>query len=124
MGSSATSFALSSLMCEEGDTSFFGDDDEHTGIDSPCYDPCFVLEDEEEYIEYLFRQETGFGSQNHVLSSDDCSSRYWLRSARLDAIHWIFNVSFHQPNQVFLLPLYCACNLFLVFLLLKAFDCC
>lgn len=109
MGSSGTSFSLSSLMCEEGESSFFEeDDDENAGIDS-LYNPCFVLEDEEEYIEYLFRQETGFGS---IFSSVDCSNRYWLRSARLDAIDWIFNVGFYHPNRT----LFCSCfALLLVF---------
>lgn len=87
-------------MCdEEGEASFFEDEDEqHSGIDYDSLDdnnPCFVLDDEEEYIEYLFRQETGFGSQNHFLScNNDDSSRCWLRGARLHAIDWIFNVSF------------------------------
>ncbi|XP_020230428.1 cyclin-D5-1 [Cajanus cajan] len=93
MGSSGTLFSLSSLMCEEGEASFFEDQDE---IENPGIEyldnPCFVLEDEEEYIEYLFRQETRFGSQNHhFLASDDHSNRHWLRSARVDAIDWIFN---------------------------------
>jgi len=95
MGSSAT-FSLSSLMCEEGQACFFEDLDENpdTIIDS-LDTQCFVLEDEEEYIEYLFRQETGFGSQNQpFLASDDRSNRNWLRSARVDAIDWIFNVCF------------------------------
>ncbi|XP_061338917.1 cyclin-D5-1-like [Gastrolobium bilobum] len=91
MGSSGTTFSLSSLMCEEGEDSFFEAEDEHAGIDS-LDNPCFVFEDdEEEYIEFLFGQEMGFGSHNHFLSSDDYSSRYWLRSARMDAIDWIFN---------------------------------
>ncbi|XP_027362025.1 cyclin-D5-1-like [Abrus precatorius] len=90
MGSSSTFFSFSSLMCEEGEASFFEDEDENTGIDS-LDNPCFVLEDEEEYIEYLFRQETGFGSHNHFFCSDDHSSGYWLKSARVDAINWIFN---------------------------------
>ncbi|KAL1316148.1 hypothetical protein HN51_068382 [Arachis hypogaea] len=88
MGSSltATSFSLSSLMCEEeGEACFFednyDDENEHTGI-------VFHEEDEEEYIEYLFSQETAFGFHNH----DDCSAaRFWLRTARFDAIDWIFN---------------------------------
>ncbi|KAK7252774.1 hypothetical protein RIF29_36969 [Crotalaria pallida] len=100
MGSSGNSISLSSLLCEEGEGSFL-EDDENTSIDSLYNNnPSFVLDDEEEeeYIEYLLKQETGFGSQrtHHVLSSDhdhhhDCSNRFWLKSARLDAIHWIFN---------------------------------
>lgn len=55
------------------------------------------MEDEDEYIEYLFKQETGFGSITHFLSYDDDhddDSRkniFWLRTARLHAIDWIFN---------------------------------
>ncbi|KAK7309155.1 hypothetical protein RJT34_05669 [Clitoria ternatea] len=82
MGSSGTFFSLSSLMCEESQVSFFEDHDENS---------CYILEDEEEYIEYLLRQETGFGSQNHFLLSDDHNpGRFWLKSARVDAIDWIF----------------------------------
>ncbi|KAJ1381788.1 Cyclin-like [Sesbania bispinosa] len=94
MGSSGISFSLSSLMCEEGEDSFFEDEDENTCIINSLDDDnntCFVLEDEEEYIEYLFTQERGFGSQIHLLSCDDHSNRHWLWSARLDAIDWIFN---------------------------------
>ncbi|KAJ1414542.1 Cyclin-like [Sesbania bispinosa] len=94
MGSSGISFSLSSLMCEEGEDSFFEDEDENTCIINSLDDDnntCFVLEDEEEYIEYLFSQERGFGSQIHLLSCDDHSNRHWLWSARLDAIDWIFN---------------------------------
>lgn len=101
MGGSGNSFSLSSLMCEEVEATFF-EDEENTCIDS-IENPCFVLEDDddEEYIEYLFRQETGFGigSQIHFLScDDDHSERCWLMSARLDAIDWIFNVSFSSPT--------------------------
>ncbi|RDX57735.1 Cyclin-D5-1, partial [Mucuna pruriens] len=85
MGSSGTDtfFSLSSLMCEEGQASFFEDQDD-TDIES-LDNPCFVLEDEEEYIQYLFRQETGFGSHNHYFLD------HWLMTARVDAIDWIFN---------------------------------
>ncbi|KAL9327595.1 hypothetical protein ACSQ67_002598 [Phaseolus vulgaris] len=91
MGSSGT-FSLSSLMCEEGEACFFEHLDENPDTIDSLDTPCFVLEDEEEYIEYLLRQETGFGSQNQpFLASDDRSNRNWLRSARVDAIDWIFN---------------------------------
>ncbi|KAK7406456.1 hypothetical protein VNO78_08082 [Psophocarpus tetragonolobus] len=87
-----TFFSLSSLMCEEGETGFFEDRDDNPCIIDSLDNPCFVLEDEEKYIEYLFKQEMGFGSQNHnFFAADDNSNRHWLRSARVDAIDWIFN---------------------------------
>ncbi|CAL0314378.1 unnamed protein product [Lupinus luteus] len=85
MGSSGIFTSLSSLMCDEGEVSIF-EDDENTSIHS-LHNPSFVLDDEEEYIEYLFTQEMGFGSQSHHV----CSKILWLRSARFDAIDWIFN---------------------------------
>ncbi|KAG4987737.1 hypothetical protein JHK82_030095 [Glycine max] len=94
MESSGTFFSLSSLLCDEvGEAGFFEDPDENPGIFYSLDNPCFVLEDEELYIEYLFKQETGFGSQNHHLfaSDDHSNSRHWLRSARVDAIDWIFD---------------------------------
>ncbi|MED6204946.1 hypothetical protein PIB30_013448 [Stylosanthes scabra] len=92
MGSSSvttTSFSLSSLLCEEeGHACFFEDEhqhDEHTGIlvDDESSSFVFDEEDEEEYIEYLFSQETAFGSHIH--------HDFWLRTARFNAIDWIFN---------------------------------
>ncbi|XP_019444922.1 PREDICTED: cyclin-D5-1-like isoform X2 [Lupinus angustifolius] len=79
------------LMCEEGGASFLVEYDENTSIDS-LYNPCFILDDEEKYIEYLFTQEMGFLSPScpGLSSNHDCSNRFWLRSARLDAIDWIF----------------------------------
>jgi len=116
-----TSFSLSSLMCHEQDEStliFEDDEDENTFFINSSLDnnnnPWFLLDDEEEYIEYLFKQETVFGSSmTHLLSYDDhdvdvedddsSKSLFWLRNARLHAIDWIFNVSFHQTIQFFFL---------------------
>ncbi|MED6194767.1 hypothetical protein PIB30_031639 [Stylosanthes scabra] len=87
-----TSFSLSSLMCEEeGQACFFqdnnfDDDDELQLVESSSF--VFEEEDEEEYIEYLFSQETAFGSHNH---DDFSATRFWLRTARFNAIDWIFN---------------------------------
>lgn len=119
MESSGTFFSLSSLLCDEvGEAGFFEDPDENPGIFYSLDNSCFVLEDEEEYIEYLFKQETGFGSQNHHLfaSDDHSNSRHWLRSARVDAIDWIFDVSFQCCYSSS-----CLFNLLLVVLLLKLF---
>lgn len=94
-------------MCYEQteSTLFEEDEDDNTlfinSLDHNYDNPFFLLEDEDEYIEYLFKQETGFGSITHFLSYDDDhddDSRkniFWLRTARLHAIDWIFNVSFH-----------------------------
>jgi len=108
-----TPFSLSSLMChEQGESTliFQEDEDENTFFINSSLDnnnnPWFLLDEEEEYIEYLFKQETIFGSSmTHFLSYDDhdvdvedddsSKSLFWLRNARLHAIDWIFNVSFH-----------------------------
>lgn len=111
------SFSLSSLMCdEECEATFFEEDEDENST-------FIVLEDEEEYIEYLFKQETGFESHTHFFSynddveDDDLSrNRYWLRNARIHAIDWIFNVSFHPTNKLTIL--------FFIFLFpLISFDC-
>ncbi|CAL0311583.1 unnamed protein product [Lupinus luteus] len=92
MGSSGISISLSSLMCEEDGASFLTEHDQNTSIVS-LYNPSFILDDEEKYIEYLFTQEMGFVSRTCPASSSnhECSNRFWLRSARLHAIDWIFN---------------------------------
>ncbi|CAI8588977.1 unnamed protein product, partial [Vicia faba] len=95
----ATPFSLSSLLCHEqtDSTFFFKEDDEHENTifvnSSHNY-----LEDveEDEYIEYLFKQESGFeSSTTHFLSYDDHADVdddiFWLRNARLHAIDWIFS---------------------------------
>jgi hypothetical protein len=93
-----TPFSLSSLLCHEQDetTFIFQEDDENDT------NPCFLLDDEEEYIDYLFKQETRFGSLSYDDYDDDVDSSkslFWFRNARLHAIDWIFNVSFHKTNQ-------------------------
>ncbi|KAK2372535.1 hypothetical protein P8452_45826 [Trifolium repens] len=85
-----TPFSLSSLLCHEQDetTFIFQEDDENDT------NPCFLLDDEEEYIDYLFKQETRFGSLSYDDYDDDVDSSkslFWFRNARLHAIDWIFN---------------------------------
>uniref|UniRef100_A0A803PEB4 B-like cyclin n=1 Tax=Cannabis sativa TaxID=3483 RepID=A0A803PEB4_CANSA len=96
MGDSATadetSLCFSSLLCQE-DESCLNEESFDTCIDIMSY--CFVAEDEDEYIENLFKREittTCFGSKG-IATSDDCSTvcQTWLKSARLDAVEWIFN---------------------------------
>ncbi|XP_054808081.1 cyclin-D5-1-like isoform X2 [Prosopis cineraria] len=86
MATSASSFSFSSLLCEEDEASILKVSDENSGKD--WMNPCSVFEDEEEYIEILFKREMGF-----VFPRDDCSTSAakWLKSARVDAIDWIFN---------------------------------
>lgn len=91
MGDSDTSFCLSSLLCFENETCFNQEqDDENKYID---YYLCFDSENEDAYVENLFKKETSFGSKPSV-SSDDCDNitQNWLKSVRLDAIEWIFKV--------------------------------
>ncbi|CAJ2646069.1 unnamed protein product [Trifolium pratense] len=81
-----TPFSLSSLLCHEQDESIFiFQQDENDN------NPCFLLDDEEEYIHYLFKQETGFGSLSYDDDVDSSKSLFWFRNARLNAIDWIFN---------------------------------
>ncbi|KAK4260167.1 hypothetical protein QN277_003317 [Acacia crassicarpa] len=86
MAASASSFSFSSLLCEEDEASILKVGDENSRMD--WINPCFVFENEEEYIEILFKREIGF-----VSPSDDCltSAAKWLKNARLDAIDWIFS---------------------------------
>lgn len=99
MGDSDTWLCLSSLLCQEDEACFNvkddnddDDDEEKMYTDSKT---CFVFEDEDEYVEGLLKREVCFGSKGFS-SSDDCStvSNTQLKSARLDAIEWIFNVCF------------------------------
>ncbi|KAJ7952762.1 Cyclin [Quillaja saponaria] len=78
-------FSLSSLLCQEDQASLLKEDgDGNKGVN--LIHPCLMSENEDEYIENLFKRETDFGSEN-------CSSttRSWLKSSRLDAIEWILN---------------------------------
>ncbi|XP_028787098.1 cyclin-D5-1-like [Neltuma alba] len=86
MATSASSFSFSSLLCEEDEASILKVGDENSGMD--WMNPCSVFEDEEEYIEILFKREMGFAPP-----SDDCSTSAakCLKSARVGAIDWIFN---------------------------------
>lgn len=96
MGDSDSWFCLSSLLCqedegclnEEGD-----DDDDEENMYIESNKSCFVSGGEDEYVEDLLKRETCFGSKGFA-SSDDCSglSQSRLKSARLDAIEWIFKV--------------------------------
>ena len=95
MGDSETSFCLSSLLCRE-DESWLNEQGGEEKSYLEAKNPNFVSENEEEYVENLFKKESFcFGSKGFV-AFDDCSiiSESWLKSARLDAIKWIFNVSF------------------------------
>lgn len=107
MDTSGTPFSLSSLLCEEDEASILKLHDESSGIESA--NPCFVFEDEEEYVENLFGREKGFGSQ-----SDGCSSAgsQWHKTCRLDAIDWTFNVSFREKKFTFLVCSLCFLILF------------
>lgn len=104
----ATPFSFSSLLCHEqtDSTFFFQQDEDENTIFVNNNNLSFLLEDDEdEYIDYLFKQESGFGSSTtHFLSyhNDVDDDIFWLRNARLHAIDWIFNVGFHQTNQNFL----------------------
>lgn len=93
-GDSDTSLCFSSLLCQEEQSCL----NEQQGYEDNTYIDivkpyCFVSEDEDKYVENLVKKETCFGSKG---SLDDCStlSQSWLKSARLDAIEWIFNVCF------------------------------
>ncbi|POO00720.1 Cyclin [Trema orientale] len=93
MGDSDTSFCVSTLLCQENESCLNEQGyEENTYIDVKPYD-YFVSEDgEDEYFENLFRRETCFGSKGSS-ALDDYSdiSQTWLKSARLDAVDWIFN---------------------------------
>lgn len=95
-------FCFSSLLCQEDESCLneqvHGD---NTFIETKPY--CFVSEDEDEYVENLFKREDScFGSKG-VSALDDCStiSQSWLTSARLDAVEWIFNVCFFISSLTF-----------------------
>ncbi|CAL5187796.1 unnamed protein product [Lathyrus oleraceus] len=93
----ATPFSFSSLLCHEqtDSTFFFQQDEDENTIFVNNNNLSFLLEDDEdEYIDYLFKQESGFGSSTtHFLSyhNDVDDDIFWLRNARLHAIDWIFN---------------------------------
>ncbi|XP_062101821.1 cyclin-D5-1 [Humulus lupulus] len=96
MGDSAaeTSLCFSSLLCQEDESCLneMGYEESfNTCIDIKPY--CFVAEDEDEYIENLFKRETTYFGSKGLSTSDDCSTicQSWLKSARLDAVEWIFN---------------------------------
>ncbi|KAG6666080.1 cyclin-D5-1-like isoform X1 [Carya illinoinensis] len=91
MGDSDTWFSPSSLLCSEGGAWLNEEGEEaENWVDQ---EPCFVSEDEDEYIEKLAQKESfGFGSKSRVPSSCVCSStKSCLKCARLAAIEWIFN---------------------------------
>lgn len=88
-------FCLSSLLCEEDHESCLNDDqqDQETTLDKPC----FIAEDEDEFVQNMFKREEDFfrfkGSSFSSSLSDVSSSisQSWLKSARLDALEWIYN---------------------------------
>lgn len=94
-------FCLSSLLCEEDHESCFNDDqrDQETTLDKPC----FIAEDEDEFVQNMFKKEEAFfrfkGSSFSSSLSDVSSSisQSWLQSARLDALEWIYNVCSFFP---------------------------
>ncbi|KAH7511203.1 hypothetical protein FEM48_ZijujUnG0035300 [Ziziphus jujuba var. spinosa] len=97
MGDSDSWFCISSLLCQEDEACFNKeedgyDDDDEENMYIGSSKPCFVFEDEDEYVEDLLKREVCFGYKGFS-SSDDCSSvsHTRLKSARLDAIDWIFN---------------------------------
>ncbi|KAJ7944518.1 Cyclin [Quillaja saponaria] len=93
MGNSDTLFSLSSLLCEENEASLLKEEDDESTVIN-LIQPCLISENEDEYIENLFKRETDFGSQNCLSSSDEnCLStkRSWFKSVRLNAIEWILN---------------------------------
>lgn len=101
MADSDLSSSASSLLCfEDGEpcvshgTQLFDMAD--------LYNSCFVLEDDdEEFIQLLVQKETLFGSKNGVFSDvGSYQNQTWLRSARLDAIQWMFNVCFSLQNSL------------------------
>lgn len=92
MESPVASFSLSSLLCEEDESSFSKviADDLNAPIDSnKSY---VVFNNDEEYLQILLSQEIEF--QSHTGHFDKTISK-WLKTSRLDAIDWISNVSFH-----------------------------
>lgn len=106
----ATPFSLSTLLChEQTDSTFFFQHDENNNL-------CFPLEDQDEYIEFLFKQESLFASSTtHFLSYHH--HHHELRNARLHAIDWIFNVSF-LTKLIKNIYIYISLHYFLVLLLL------
>ncbi|KAJ8765694.1 hypothetical protein K2173_014816 [Erythroxylum novogranatense] len=94
MGGFESGVHLSALLCEENEVSCYS---ENGNGDGSCnfddHETCVVLGSEEiEYVENLIQRETSFGF-GCCVSSGGCSrtSSGWLKSARLDAIEWIFH---------------------------------
>lgn len=91
MDASATSFSLSSLLCQETESSL-NDSQE----DCRCSDLnlCSVSESEEEYVQNLIQKESSF-------ESDQCVPELvcrvlgesWLKCARSASVKWILNTS-------------------------------
>ncbi|XP_022133384.1 cyclin-D5-1-like [Momordica charantia] len=98
----ASSFSLSSLLCQE-DVSFLTDEDPDEPTppsDHPL--PFFLADDDDEYFEILVARETAAESGTPLLFNDSPDAiRSWLRSVRLDAVEWIlksralFGFQFH-----------------------------
>ncbi|TQD92873.1 hypothetical protein C1H46_021506 [Malus baccata] len=89
MGDSAeTSFSLSSLLCQEDETCLSQlKDESNTSVE---FNPCFLFDNDDEYVENLVQKEAHcFGSKG--LMDFSASGMSWLKTARLDAIDWIFN---------------------------------
>ncbi|KAL7231671.1 hypothetical protein ACSBR2_009830 [Camellia fascicularis] len=87
MESSDTSFSLSSLLCQENESSLNESEESHLNSN-----PCSVSESDDEYIQLLIHKETTFES-NRCLSANACSAHNenWFKCARLSAIKWILN---------------------------------
>lgn len=89
----ASSFSLSSLLCQE-DVSFLTDEDPDEPTppsDHPL--PFFLADDDDEYFEILVARETAAESGTPLLFNDSPDAiRSWLRSVRLDAVEWILKV--------------------------------
>lgn len=93
MVDSASSSSDSSLLCFEDGEPCASQQTQHFDM-TDLFNSCFVLGDDDEgFIQQLIKKETTFGSKNGVFSGDDSSKdQAWLKSARLDAIRWMFNV--------------------------------
>ncbi|KAJ0039556.1 hypothetical protein Pint_27903 [Pistacia integerrima] len=92
MADSDLSSSASSLLCFEDGEPCVTQQTQHFDM-TDIYNSGFVLEDDdEEFIQQLVQKEPIFGPQSGVFS-DDASSKdqAWLKSARLDAIRWMFN---------------------------------
>ncbi|KAJ8769375.1 hypothetical protein K2173_002579 [Erythroxylum novogranatense] len=85
---------VSGLLCEENEASWFSDKGNGDTCTFDGQDDCIVLGSEDiEYIEKLIQKETEFGFECCVPSDRwSRTSSGWLKSARLNAIEWIFHV--------------------------------